>query len=87
MTGLQNLIEKARSGNRQAFGKLIAPHTTRAESLIRHLAGARLKEKIELEDLVQETFLRALRSFPQFRGDTEAALWGWLRAVAEHTGE
>ena len=37
----------------------------------------------ELEDLVQETYLRALRALPQFRGDAPVRLW--LLSIARRT--
>jgi RNA polymerase sigma-70 factor (ECF subfamily) len=37
----------------------------------------------ETEDLVQETYLRALRSLPRFRG--EAPVRVWLLSIARHT--
>jgi RNA polymerase sigma-70 factor, ECF subfamily len=37
----------------------------------------------EIEDLVQETYLRALRSLPQFRGDAPVRLW--LLSIARRT--
>jgi RNA polymerase sigma-70 factor (ECF subfamily) len=37
----------------------------------------------ETEDLVQETYLRALRALPRFRG--EAPVRVWLLAIARHT--
>ncbi len=35
----------------------------------------------EPADVVQETFLEAHRSFPRFRGSTEAEFLAWLRQV------
>jgi RNA polymerase sigma-70 factor (ECF subfamily) len=37
----------------------------------------------ETEDLVQETYLRALRSLPRFRGDAPVRVW--LLSIARHT--
>ena len=37
----------------------------------------------EIEDLVQETYLRALRSLPRFRGDAPVRLW--LLSIARRT--
>ncbi|HET9665781.1 MAG TPA: sigma-70 family RNA polymerase sigma factor [Desertimonas sp.] len=37
----------------------------------------------EVEDLVQETYLRALRSLPRFRGDAPVRLW--LLSIARRT--
>jgi RNA polymerase sigma-70 factor (ECF subfamily) len=37
----------------------------------------------ETEDLVQETYLRALRALPRFRGDAPVRVW--LLSIARHT--
>ena len=43
----------------------------------------RLGSDGEPEDLVQETYLRALRALPQFRGDAPVRLW--LLSIARRT--
>ena len=50
--------------------------------LCRHLGG-----RAEADDLTQETYARALRSLPRFRGDASARTWLLLiarRTVADH---
>jgi len=58
----------------------------RLRLLFAHLAGRKLRERIEADDLVQETFLRALGSAaslpPQSAG--EAELWRFLVHLARH---
>jgi RNA polymerase sigma-70 factor (ECF subfamily) len=36
---------------------------------------------VELSDVVQEALVEVVRQFPQFTGQTEAALLGWLRRL------
>ncbi len=58
----------------------------RLRLLFAHLAGKRLRERVEVEDLVQEVFLRALGSRetlpPESAG--EAELWRFLVHLARH---
>jgi len=58
----------------------------RLRLLFAHLAGRKLRERVEPDDLVQETFLRALGSAhslpPQSAG--EAELWRFLVHLARH---
>ncbi|MEM8710041.1 MAG: RNA polymerase sigma factor [Planctomycetota bacterium] len=51
--------------------------------LRRHLA-ARVVGRARLDDLVQETVLRALQSADSF--DEKRALWPWIRTIAERSG-
>ncbi len=54
------------------------PHLNAAYNLARWLT----RNKDEAEDLVQESFLRAFRSFESFRGNDGRA---WLLAVVRNT--
>ena len=49
--------------------------------LARLQVGRRLQGKVDESDLVQDTFLEALRHFGGFRGTTEAELMSWLRQI------
>lgn len=68
----------------EAFEDAVAAQAPRLRLLFAHLAGARLRASVELDDLVQETLLRALSGAPPPRVD-EPELWRWLAAVARHT--
>ena len=41
----------------------------------------RLRGKLDPSDLVQDTLLKAYRSFDQFQGETTEELAGWLRQI------
>lgn len=43
--------------------------------------GTTLREKIDADDLVQETFAAAVAALGDFRGTTEAEFAGWLRQI------
>lgn len=62
-----------------AFASELARHAARLRLLAAHLAGSRLRAHVELDDLVQETLLRALASGHR----PEASdLERWLNALA-----
>jgi len=43
--------------------------------------GPRLVARLDAEDVVQETFLKAIHGFPQFAGTTEPEFSAWLHAI------
>ena len=65
------LIAAWRDGDEQAAAELVRRH---ARPLARFLAGAGAPES-ELDDLVQETFIRAFRSVDRFRGHCQFRTW------------
>jgi RNA polymerase sigma-70 factor (ECF subfamily) len=72
----RELVEQARAGMRPAFDQLVARYQRRLLRLVLRL----LRDQAEAEDVVQETFLKAYRALPRFRGD--AAFYTWLYRIA-----
>ena len=65
------LIAAWRSGDERAATELVRRHT---RALARFLAGAGAPEA-DLDDLVQETFVRAFRALDRFRGQCQFRTW------------
>src|SRR5213593_2999653 len=65
------LIAAWRSGDEQAAAELVRRH---ARALARFLASAGAREA-DLDDLVQETFIRAFRAVGRFRGQCRFRTW------------
>jgi RNA polymerase sigma-70 factor (ECF subfamily) len=65
------LIAAWQGGDEQAATELVRRH---ARALTRFLAGAGALD-IELDDLVQETFIRAFRRVDSFRGQCQFRTW------------
>lgn len=65
------LIAAWQAGDEQAATELVGRH---ARPLARFLAGAGAPEA-DLDDLVQETFIRAFRSVDRFRGQCQFRTW------------
>jgi RNA polymerase sigma-70 factor (ECF subfamily) len=64
--------------NTQRFGNLALPHLDSAYNLARWLT----RNDHDAEDIVQEAYLRAFRSFGGFRGDDARP---WLLAIVRNT--
>ena len=78
---LEQLLRQARSGDHQAFGRLLEVYRNYLTLLARYQIGRRLQGKADPSDVIQETFLEAHRDFVRFRGSTEAELVAWLRRI------
>jgi RNA polymerase sigma-70 factor (subfamily 1) len=78
-SGTFDLLCRARAGESEALGELCALYRNYLRMAIRTSFGPRLRERVELSDVVQETLVEVVRQFPRFTGETEVALAGWLR--------
>ncbi len=75
------LMAKARAGEADALGELCGLYRNYLRMVVRTGLGPRLRERVELSDVVQEALVEVVRQFPQFTGQNEAALVGWLRRL------
>jgi RNA polymerase sigma-70 factor (ECF subfamily) len=75
------LVERVRLGDTRAFEMLVVKYQRRIERLI-----ARMVRDVDLvPDITQETFIRAYRAMPNFRGDS--AFYTWLYRIAVNTAK
>ena len=58
------LIQQAKQGDAEALDALYRRHASRVYSVVRRLCG----DDAQAEDAAQETWLRAMRALPSFRG-------------------
>jgi RNA polymerase sigma-70 factor (ECF subfamily) len=80
-TPVSDLLPRARAGDAAALGALLQRTRPYLGLLARAAVGRRLRAKVDLDDLFQETHLQAVREFPRFQGDSAAAFLAWLRAI------
>jgi RNA polymerase sigma-70 factor (ECF subfamily) len=81
---LAALLQSARSGSVEALGRLFEVCRGYLLTVARQELGAALRAKVDAADVVQETFIEALRDFPTFRGENGQQLLGWLRGILRH---
>ena len=75
------LIARVKEGDVKAFEMLVVKYQRRIERLI-----GRMVRDVDLgPDIAQETFIRAYRAIPQFRG--ESAFYTWLYRIAVNTAK
>lgn len=73
------LVTRAQRGDKRAFDLLVLKYQRR----IMRLLGRMVRDVDEVEDLAQETFIKAYRAIGQFRGDS--AFYTWLYRIAINT--
>lgn len=72
----RELIARMRAGDFEAFSELVDDHKDKLFTLVHRLVG----NKENAEDIIQETFLKAIDNIGQFRG--ESSFGTWLYAIA-----
>jgi RNA polymerase sigma-70 factor (ECF subfamily) len=77
----QLLVERTVAGDQRAFELLVIKYQRRIERLI----GRMVRDVDLVEDIAQETFIRAYRALHQFRG--EAQFYTWLYRIAVNTAK
>jgi RNA polymerase sigma-70 factor (ECF subfamily) len=79
---LDKLVEEARHGNRDAFRRLADHYRPRLEAFVRSRWKLSAAGALEVEDVLQETLLRALGSLESFEWRDEESFIRWLTGIA-----
>ncbi len=77
----QVLVERTVAGDQRAFELLVIKYERRIQRLIARM----VRDTNLVEDIAQETFIRAYRALPKFRGD--AQFYTWLYRIAVNTAK
>ena len=75
------LVERTVAGDQKAYELLVIKYQRRIERLI----GRMVRDVDLVQDIAQETFIRAYRALAQFRG--EAQFYTWLYRIAVNTAK
>lgn len=75
------LVERTRSGDREAFGLLVEKYQRRLLRLVMRF----VRDPAEAEDVTQEAFVKAYRALANFRG--ESAFYTWLYRIGVNTAK
>jgi len=75
------LVQRTVAGDQRAYGLLVLKYQRRIQRLI----GRMVRDVDLVEDISQETFVRAYRALHQFRGD--AQFYTWLYRIAVNTAK
>jgi RNA polymerase sigma-70 factor (ECF subfamily) len=72
-------LDRAKQGDREAFGRLVRRHQRRVYAAALHILGSHS----DADDATQETFVRAYRGLPTFDG--RADFFTWLYRITVNT--
>lgn len=75
------LVRQVQLGDQKAFEMLVVKYRRRIERLI----GRMVRDVDLVEDIAQDTFIKAYRALPGFRGDS--AFYTWLYRIAVNTAK
>jgi RNA polymerase sigma-70 factor (ECF subfamily) len=75
------LVERVQNGDKQAFGLLVSKYQRKLARLLSRM----IRDPFEVEDIAQETFIRAYRALPGFRNDS--AFYTWLYRIGVNTAK
>lgn len=77
----QQLVERVQKGDKRAFDLLVIKYQQRIMNVISRFVN----DFAEVQDLAQETFIKAYRALPNFRGDS--AFYTWLYRIGINTAK
>lgn len=75
------LVERVQAGDKQAFGLLVSKYQRKLARLVARM----VRDPAEVEDIVQDSFIRAYRALPGFRNDS--AFYTWLYRIGVNTAK
>jgi RNA polymerase sigma-70 factor (ECF subfamily) len=75
------LVERVQRGDKRAFDMLVLKYQHKLTKLISRY----VRDPSEVMDVVQESFLKAYRAIPSFRG--ESAFYTWIYRIAINTAK
>lgn len=76
-----DLVQKARGGDEAALATLFSRFRDKLERTASFRLDHRLRGRLDISDVLQETFLDARQRLPHFAAKPEMSILGWLRAV------
>jgi RNA polymerase sigma-70 factor (ECF subfamily) len=78
------LLERIREGDRAAFDLLFEKYRRRLAILIYYKLGSQLRRTADVDDILQDTLLRAFRGIDTFHYRAPGSFLSWLSRIAEH---
>ncbi len=82
---LENLVGRLKDGDEQALGTLLSLNRERLIRTVGFRMDARLRGRVDPDDILQEAFIEAAKRLHHFTGDSPSSFFVWLRMVVLQT--
>jgi RNA polymerase sigma-70 factor (ECF subfamily) len=76
------LLQRAAEGDREIWGALLTRHEARLRRVIAFRLDPRLRGRIDPSDVMQEVYVAAARSLPDYLREPGLPFFLWLRGIA-----
>ena len=80
----KQLIEQARKGDQGSFEEIFTALRERLLATTRTYLSSAVRQLVDPEDVLQDTFVRALHSLERFEWQGEGSFCRWLESIATH---
>ncbi len=77
-------IERVKQGDQEAFSRLFEKYRSRLAVLVHYKLGASLRRHADVDDVLQETLLRAYQDIGSFDYRAPGGFISWLARIAGH---
>jgi RNA polymerase sigma-70 factor (ECF subfamily) len=84
LTLSRELVTRAQDGDLDSYNRLFERYYQRVLHIVRIRLGKHIKSFVEAEDILQETFIAAIKTFDRFEMRHESSLISWLARLAEN---
>ncbi|HJZ89512.1 MAG TPA: sigma-70 family RNA polymerase sigma factor [Gemmataceae bacterium] len=78
------LLQRAASGDNASWGTVLQRHEDKLRRMVGFRMDVRLQGRIDPSDVVQEVYLAASRSLPEYLRQPAMPFYLWLRGIAGH---
>ncbi len=79
----EQLLERARTGDREAISTLLAKHGVVVRQRIEHDISSRWRSVLSVDDVLQQTYAEAFVSIGQLKATTAVSFIAWLTSLAK----
>ncbi len=79
----EELIARVQQGDNNAFSALYRRYAGKVGAQVRRQLPRKLRRRVAVSDVIQETFTTAFEKLPEFEGPHEDSFRRWLARIAE----
>jgi RNA polymerase sigma-70 factor (ECF subfamily) len=84
VTSAHDLIQRVKDGDSDAFRGLFDKYRSRLAVLIHYGLGQDIRRLVDVDDVIQETLIKAYNDIGRFDYRSPGSFMNWLARIAEH---